>query len=107
MDYESTTFDPEMEAAPSRTAEALQRAQRRTRETAEDTVDLIRRNPGLTLVVSFLSGAALGALILSNILESRRPTRWERFSSSTAEAWDRVRSLAEQAAAQLKESISR
>jgi hypothetical protein len=109
-----TTFDPEMKPSTyDAAASALERATTRTRETAEDTVDLIRRNPGKTIAVALVAGAALGAWMVNALAEDAPESRWEKISevartnwpAAGQEAWQRLRSGLEDAARSVQEAI--
>src|SRR5436305_1632007 len=100
MAYEATTFEQESqtsaEGLKAQTQQVMERAKARGAETVEDTVDLVRRNPGKTVAVSLLVGAAIGALIV-NAAMSEEESRWDRLSGMTNDAWDALKDRSEDA----------
>ena len=107
MAYETTTFDPDMqtgEQLKDRAQSAMQRVRARSSATMEDTVDLVRRNPGKTLAASVLVGSVLGALIV-NAMTKDEETRWEKILGYSEGAWDSIRGNAETAISGLRDVV--
>ncbi len=77
----------------------------RTRETMEDSVDWIRRNPGATLAISLAAGAALGALLTNGLLSRGRRTRWDQLADFSQDTWQRMRPGVQSAVANIRDAV--
>lgn len=104
MAYEASTFDPATEEETGKTREQaekmLARAKERGAEKLEDTVDLIRRNPGKSIAVATLVGVAVGAVIVNSAMrKSNSEETINELSDIGLEAWKNVKAGAEAAIA--------